>query len=306
MEQRRRLAFSIAGVVATLAFVVGLITGSDSSEPVDEAQSAADELPELPRGGRTLLPDYRLVAYYGAPASEELGALGIGSPDEAVAELEAQAEPYGTEDRPVLPVLELIATVAAADPGEDGLYRNQTPDSVIRRYLRAARKYDALLLLDVQPGRSSFAAEIARLDRYLREPDVGLALDPEWHVGPDEVPGQVIGTVDAATVNQISADLAAMTEREQLPQKLFVIHQFTSGMIANRAEVVARPPLATVVNVDGFGSAADKIAKYDDLHPNAGSALFSGFKLFYEEDFDLMSPEQVLRLRPEPDLIVYE
>ena len=46
----------------------------------------------MPRGGTTLLPDYRLVAYYGAPASEALGALGIGSPDEAVSELEAQAK----------------------------------------------------------------------------------------------------------------------------------------------------------------------------------------------------------------------
>ncbi len=206
----------------------------------------------------------------------------------------------------MLPVLELLATVAAADPGEDGLYRNQTPDSVIRRYLRAARAHDALLLLDIQPGRSSFAAEVARLDRYLREPDVGLALDPEWHVGPEEVPGQVIGSVDAATVNRISANLAAVTEREQLPQKLFVIHQFTGGMIANRAQVVARPSLATVVNVDGFGAPEAKIAKYGDLRPNAGSPLFSGFKLFYFEDFDLMSPGQVLKLRPEPDLIVYE
>jgi hypothetical protein len=272
---------------------------------VVEAQSAS-ELPQLPRGGTTLLPDYRLVAYYGAPADAELGALGIGSPDEAVSELEAQAKPYATDERPVMPVLELLATVAAADPGEDGLYRNQTPDSVIRRYLRAAREHNALLLLDIQPGRSSFAAEAARLDRYLREPDVGLALDPEWHVGPDEVPGQVIGSVDAATVNRISANLAAITEHEQLPQKLFVIHQFTGGMIANRAQVIARPPLATVVNVDGFGSPADKIAKYEDLHPNAGSAVFSGFKLFYNEDIDLMDPAQVLDLRPEPDLIVYE
>lgn len=295
----------LASVIAVAAFAVGLISGSDSSDPVVEAQGASD-LPQLPRGGTTLLPDYRLVAYYGAPGSAELGALGIGSPEEAVSELEAQAKPYATAERPVMPVLELLATVAASDPGEDGLYRNRTPDSVIRRYLRAAREHDALLLLDIQPGRSSFAAEVARLDGYLREPDVGLALDPEWHVGPDEIPGQVIGSVEAATVNRISANLAAVTQREQLPQKLFVVHQFTGGMIVNRAQMIARPPLATVVNVDGFGSSADKIAKYNDLHPNAGSALFSGFKLFYNEDFDLMDPAQVLDLRPEPDLIVYE
>ncbi len=292
--------------MATLAFVIGLISGGGSTEPVEEAQSAADELPELPGGGRELLPAYRLVAYYGAPGSEELGALGIGTPAEATEELLRQAKPYATEERPVMPVLELLASVAASDAGDDGLYRNQTPDATIRRYLAEARRQGAILLLDIQPGRSSFAAEVARLDRYLREPDVGLALDPEWHVGPDEIPGQVIGSVDAATVNRISAGLSAITQREALPQKLFVIHQFTGGMIGNRAQLVARPDLATVINVDGFGAAADKIAKYEDLHPNAGSALFSGFKLFYNEDFDLMSPSQVLELRPEPDLIVYE
>ena len=205
-----------------------------------------------------------------------------------------------------MPVLELIVSVAAADPGEDGLYRNQTPDSEIRTYLRVARNHDALLLLDIQPGRSSFAAEVARLDRYLREPDVGLALDPEWHVGPDEIPGQVIGSVDIETVNRISASLAAVTQREQLPEKLFVIHQFTVGMIGDRDQLVVRPGLATVINVDGFGDQPSKIAKYHDLHPPESSGLGSGIKLFYNEDIDLMSPDQVLKLRPEPDLIVYE
>ena len=34
---------------------------------------------------------------------------------------------------------------------------------------------------------------------YPIDNDVGLALDPEWHVGQDAVPGQEIGSVTAAT-----------------------------------------------------------------------------------------------------------
>src|SRR5262249_54892537 len=136
--------------------------------------------------------------------------------------------------------------------------------------------------------------------------DVGLALDPEWHVASDEIPGQVIGSVDADTVNRISADLAAKTESAELPQKLFVIHQFAVGMIKDRDQVIARPSLATVINVDGFGDQPSKISKYKDLYPPEGSGLFAGFKLFYNEDVDLMSPGRVLNLRPAPDLIVYE
>jgi hypothetical protein len=296
----------IAGALALIAFVTGLISGGGSSAPADEAQSAAAQLPQLPGGGRVLLPDHRLVAYYGAPGSEELGALGIGSPGQATDKLIKQAEPYATDDRPVIPVLELLASVASSSPGDDGLYRIQTPESTISRYLRVARNHQALLLLDIQPGRSSFTQEASRLDRFLREPDVGLALDPEWHVGPEEIPGQVIGSVEADTVNGISAHLAAVTAQGELPQKLFVVHQFTVGMIANRDQVIARPGLATVINVDGFGDRASKIAKYKDLHPPEGSGLFAGLKLFYNEDIDLLSPERVLKLDPAPDLIVYE
>ena len=32
--------------------------------------------PELPRGGRRLFPDYRVVAYYGTPRTDVLGVLG--------------------------------------------------------------------------------------------------------------------------------------------------------------------------------------------------------------------------------------
>jgi hypothetical protein len=304
VEQRRRLALAAAGLVALVAFVVGVISGGGGSDPVDEAESAS--LPQLPRGGRELLPDYRLVAYYGAPGSDELGALGIGSPGKATDKLIDQAEPYGTDERPVMPVLELLASVASSSPGEDGLYRIQTPESTIRRYLRVARNHDALLLLDIQPGRSSFAQEAARLDRFLREPDVGLALDPEWHVGRDEIPGQVIGSVDADTVNRISANLAAETAQAELPQKLFVVHQFAVGMIRGRDELVARPELASVINLDGFGDRASKIHKYKDLYPPPDSGFFAGLKLFYNEDVDLMSPQRVLKLDPAPDLIVYE
>jgi hypothetical protein len=306
VEQRRRLVVLLSGTLAAIAFVVGIVSGSGSSGGVDDAASATADLPQLPRGGRELLPDYRLVAYYGAPGSDELGALGIGPPGKATDKLIDQAEPYGTDRRPVMPVLELLASVASASPGDDGLYRIQTPISTIKRYLRVARNHQALLLLDIQPGRSSFAQETARLDKFLREPDVGLALDPEWHVGPDEIPGQVIGSVDSDTINRISANLAARTTQAELPQKLFVVHQFTAGMIQNRDELIARPALATVINVDGFGGRADKIAKYKELYPPKGSGLFAGFKLFYNEDLDLMSPERVLKLDPAPDLIVYE
>jgi hypothetical protein len=302
---RRRRALVVAGGAGLIAFIVGAVVGGSSGDGADPAEEAAGPI-ELPRGGRSLLPEYRLVGFYGAPQDEELGALGIGTPAEASARLAKQAKAYEEKGRPVMPVLELIATIASASPGKDGLYRHRQPHSVIQEYLAEARRAKGILLLDIQPGRADFADEVRRLERYLDEPDVGLALDPEWHVGPDEIPGDVIGSVTSTEVNEIGEDLAATVERLDLPEKLFVIHQFTDDMITSKELLLPQAPLATVLNVDGFGDPPNKIAKYDELHPRRATGIASGFKLFYSEDLDLMSPQDVLEMKPPPDFVVYE
>ena len=118
------------------------------------------------------------------------------------------------------------------------------------------------------------------------------------------MPGQIIGHVQAREVNATSAWLAQLVERHDLPEKLFVIHQFTDDMV-DEARLKPREGLATVLNVDGFGNPAVKKAKYRDFTRQAPDA-FHGFKLFYEEDTDMMSPAEVKRLRPKPVLVVYE
>ena len=175
---------------------------------------------------------------------------------------------------------------------------------MIRRYLNAARRAKALLLLDIQPGRSDFFTETTRLEKWLKEPDVSLALDPEWRVREGEVPGQIIGHVDAREVNATSAWLSQLVQHNDLPEKLFVVHQFTDDMV-DESRLKPRPGLATVLNVDGFGNQAVKKAKYHDFTRQAPD-FYHGFKLFYEEDTDMMRPKQVLRLRPRPVLVVYE
>jgi hypothetical protein len=244
-----------------------------------------------------------VVAYYGAPGSAELGILGIGSPDQAGRALRRQAAPYRRGGRPVLPAMELIATVATHSPGDDGLYRHRQGDAVIARYLAAARRARALLILDIQPGHADFDDEVRALARWLREPDVSLALDPEWHT-PGRVPGTAIGSVAGAEVNRIARGLADVVARGRLPQKLLIVHRFTRGMITGD-RLRARPGVAIAVNVDGFGDPPNKLARYRELAPRR-PGLARGIKLFFHEDTDLMGARDVLRLRPAPDLVVYE
>ncbi|MCW3010757.1 MAG: hypothetical protein JWO90_1161 [Solirubrobacterales bacterium] len=264
------------------------------------------EATELPGGGRRIFPDRRVVALYGNPADDELGALGIGTPDQAAKRLRGIARSYARRTRPVLPCMELIATVAAAAPGDDGKYRIRVPERTIDRYLRAARKAGAVLLLDIQPGIASFPEEVRRLKKWLVQPDVGLALDPEWRIQPGQVPGRVIGSVSAEEVNAVSIDLAALVKERNLPEKLFVIHQFTNDMVRDKQRVEIRPGLATVFNVDGFGLPAAKVSKYRDFTASTPKGAHDGFKLFFREDTNRMRPAAVMALDPRPDLVIYE
>lgn len=308
VHRRRRLTAlgALGGGVALVVVAVGSCNSS-SGGPLAGAQRLARPLiVNLPRGGRRIFPAFRVVAFYGAPQDDQLGELGIGTPARAARRLLRQAAPYARRTRPVLPAMELIASVAAQDPGPDGLYRTQQTPAVINRYLRAARRIKALLVLDIQPGHADFLSEARRLAPWLGQPDVGIALDPEWHT-PGAVPGTRIGSVTADDVNKVSAFVAGIVRARRLPEKLFVIHQFTDGMIRGKDRVLARPGLATTFNVDGFGDRPNKLSKYRAFTAQTrGRPFDDGFKLFYHEDTNLMSPADVMAMQPRPDLVVYE
>jgi hypothetical protein len=305
MYRRRRLtAAGIAGVVVVVLVGGGLLAFGGDGGGQPEARPEPGP-PALPRGGRAILPDFRVVAYYGAPQDDELGILGIGSPRKAARRLERQAKPYARRGRPVLPAFELIAAIVTSEPGDGGDHSMRQDDSTIRRYLRVARAHRMLLLLDIQPGYAPFLQEAKALERWLREPDVGLALDPEWSMKPPLLPAQKIGSTDAATVNEVSRYLAGIVRRNDLPQKLLVVHRFTADMIENEHELERNPGVALVVNVDGFGDRPNKISKYREFTSDL-RRRFNGLKLFYNEDLNLLKPHQVLQLRPQPDLVVYE
>jgi hypothetical protein len=307
IRRRRLVALLIAGgLVGCIMLAFLLAQGGTRSGSVSASVEPRKPppLPELPRGGRKIFPRYRIVAYYGAPQAPALGELGIGKPSVAARKLVAQMSQYRRGGRRLLPAMELIAVVAAGSAQQDGSYSYRQSDAVVRRYLRAARRLKALLILDIQPGHANFLDLARQFEPFLREPDVGLALDPEW-LTPNAVPGTVIGSTDAATVNGVAAYLSGLVARYRLPEKLLVVHQFTDTMIRDKPLLRRHPGVALVLNVDGFGDPPNKIAKYVQFtQPRTG--FRSGLKLFYHEDTNLMSPRDVLRLRPRPDLVIYE
>jgi hypothetical protein len=299
---------ALALVAGTAAAPYLLTRDREATGGVDEgaAQVTATRPDELPRGGTLIFPEFRVVAFYGAPYDDDLGVLGIG-PDAAARRLLQQANGYTFSPRPVLPAFELIGTLAMREPGPDQMHRVRMSDSDIREYLLAARKVRALFVIDVQPGRADFLTEVKVYEDLLREPDVGLALDPEWHVGPEQVPGEVLGSVDAATINRVIDYLSALVRKYDLPQKLLVIHQFTQEMIQNKAKVFSSTDeVAVTFDIDGFGDRPNKIDKYETFSQQFERRFQHGFKVFYQQDVNVMTPLDVLGLRPTPDLVVYQ
>lgn len=264
--------------------------------------------PELPRGGRTIFPDHLLVGFSGG-RGDAFGRLGIGDIDERAAEIEALGQTYTADGRLPLPVFELIAVVAHPTPTRTGLYRTHEPAEVVDHYLAAARRHRGLLLLNFQPGRADFLDDVKAFQPWLLQPDVGLALDPEWAVGPGQVPGQVIGSTTGAELNSVAAYLSGLVRRHNLPEKVMVVHQFHADTIADEKALRPHPGVVLVKNIDGVGVPAEKVATWNRLTSELSPHVYTGFKIFYEEDQrrgPLMTPAEVLALRPQPSYVLYE
>jgi hypothetical protein len=230
--------------------------------------------------------------------------LGEGSPQRAVARLREAAAPFGRSGAPPQIVLELIVTVADAVPGRSGDYSHDVPKREVARYLRVAERQGALVVLDLQPGRADFLTVARRWAWALRKPHVGLALDPEWRMGPHQVPGRVIGSVGAAEVNEVSAWLERLIKRNDLPQKVLVLHQFRIDMIRGIERIAQRRGVAMVQHVDGFGTPGQKLDTFSAvLKPKQ---FFPGWKLFYDEDRPLMRASGVKRIRPKVRFVSFQ
>jgi hypothetical protein len=262
----------------------------------------------LPRGGREVFPRYRLVGYAGLTGARALGRLGTGNLDQRVVEMERRAKPYAG-GRQIMPVLEVITTIVQASPGRDHSYRVRLSDARIETYLNAARRHRAMLLLNIQPGRANFLDEAKAYRRWLEQPDVGLALDPEWAMDAHQVPGGQFGHTTGAELNGVAAYLSDIVARKNLPEKVLVYHQLAPSIVRHESGLKAHRGVALVKSVDGIGVRAAKINTYRRVNKTTPKYVHPGFKLFYSEDRKsgrLMTPQQVLAIRPRPEYILYE
>ncbi len=273
---------------------------------VDSARWPVPGAPEPLPGA--IIPEHRIVAFYGNPLSKRMGILGQIDPDSMMQKLEETATEWARADpdRKVLPALHLIAVVAQGYPGPARKYRLQMPDSLIEKVAGWAEQRGWILFLDIQPGLSTVEAEIPHLVKYLARPYVHLALDPEFAMKDGKKPGtDWMGRMDAVEVNHAISELAKIVEEYQLPPKVLVVHRFTRNMLTNASKILLDPRVQVVIDMDGYGPPSAKKAAYKWFvvqHP----VQYTGWKLFYKNDKPLMTPEQVLEVYPKPMYIQYQ
>ena len=297
-------ALSAARPRRVLAIGAGFGPASRLASRVAVAQTGV----QLPGGGQILFPGRLLVALYGHPDAPALGALGQQDLPASIARARKVAAAYRALSRvPVVPALEIIATVAGARPGPDGDYSYRSSVASLRPWVRRAAAAGMYVILDLQPGRASLLAQAKEYQSLLKLPDVGLALDSEWKLAPGQLPLQQIGSVSISEVNSVASWLAGLTARYRLPQKLLVLHQFRLSMIRGERELDTRHgDLAILIHMDGQGTPGDKLQTWQAVTAAAPAGVFFGWKDFYVKDHPMMSPRQTMARTPQLSMVSYQ
>ena len=259
-----------------------------------------------------ILPFHRIVAYYGNLYSKGMGVLGQYPEDIMLSMLKAEVAKWTAADpsTPAIPALHYIAVTAQGSAGFDGKYRARMPNTEIDKVITMAAKINALVFLDVQVGFSNVETEVPLLEKYLKMPNVHLGIDPEFSMKTGIRPGKVVGTMDATDINFVANYLAKVVRDNNLPPKVLIVHRYTEGMVTNYKQITPLKEVQIVMDMDGWGGQAKKINTYQQFVYKE-PVQFTGFKLFYKNDIltagtTLMTPETVLKLRPQPLYIQYQ
>jgi hypothetical protein len=262
----------------------------------------------------SILPNKRIVAFYGNPLSKKMGILGELPYDQMLAKFDTVVGWWKAADpaTPVQPALHLIVSVAQGAPGKDSMYRQRSDPDLIEKIYGFAKQKGAITILDIQAGKSTIQQELPPIATFLQRPDVHLGIDPEFymhHNREGRIPGSKIGAMTADDINYAIGFLADIVTRYHLPPKVLIIHRFTKNMVQNASAIKLDPRVQVVMNMDGWGQPWLKFDTYATCEASE-PVQFTGFKLFFHNDTKkgdkLLSPIEVLALRPRPFYIQYQ
>ncbi len=294
---KTRLLFRLFGPILA-ALLTALFVAPVGARNVDPSDLSPDT--------HSILANNLLVTWYGNPNSAQMGVLGQFTGDDLANRLRKQANAYaGLTNKNIMPAYELIAVVAQGSAGDDGKWRRRESTDVIDSMLQQARANGFKLVLDVQPGHSTVQDELEWLRPYLEQPDVYLALDPEFDMWQGQTPGVEIGHMGADEVNYAINMLDGIVRAKGLPPKVLIAHQFTMNMLPDKENITSSPNVDLVLDMDGFGAQWLKLDSYRMVMEQK-QLDYAGVKLFYDQDPGMFTPDEVMNLDPVPSVVIYQ
>ena len=277
---------------------------SDGIYFIDAPTIASWTLPANP----SIFDNAQVVSFYGFPGIPSMRELGFYTPAGAIAAVGEVAAQYDAinGDLEVIAAVHPIVAVAQPFPQIDGSFLGRMSHETIASYVEAARDAGAMVFLDIQIGWADPLAEVRRLEPFLREPFVHVALDPEFATAIyAEAPGTVIGSLGADDVNAVQDYLASLVREEGIPPKALVLHQFNGIMLLDPTGYDDVAEVEIVIDMDGFGGPEIKTRHYD-LFALSDYSEVPAIKLFFRWDVPLMSPTTIQNLSTAPGLIIYQ
>jgi hypothetical protein len=277
-----------------------------------------------------VLPTHRVVAFYAIPNAEATGpAYALNA--SMLQRLRTQGLDYQRLDpaHPVQPGIDLVASVPDGYPGPSGNYSHHLDPDTIQSYIDFCKQNSLILFLDLNIGQAPVMSEVNFFLPYLeRYAFVDMAIDPEWMFPRrDGIPGINLSNVRASDLNPVIEALAKIPMKYHVPRKILLIHQYRSdgdtlkdpydagqAEIADKRDLLSDSRVDVVIHVDSVGGysgdQADKTWQYNNWvgqdMQRYHNFRYGGFKMFYHlEAKTLMTPRQVLALKPPPLIVTY-
>ncbi len=241
------------------------------------------------------------VAYYGRPNTPVMGIIGEHDVATVTDILKDHARKVDIANGPDLrarAAYHLVYGMATIAEGDDGSHLAYLDDAIVMEYITQGLKDNVAVILDIQMGALSATQAISPALKFLKFPNVHLALDPEFAMtsAGQKTPGNPIGYLTGEQINAAQEYVQKYLDENKIRgRRILLIHQFFDAMIRNK-EVIdwENPKLELAIVADGFGDPWGKITKYNQFFPADTPVKYTGFKIFNRWDNPVLTDSQAL------------
>lgn len=251
--------------------------------------------------------DNQVVAYYGTPNAPALGILGQFEPEEAAQKLEDHVANIDRLNGPrgATGAMDLIYGMAIAEPGPEGNHVGYLDDDIVEQYIDIAEEHDLQLILDLHIAQSDPLTEVKRVERFLKNPRVHVAIDGEYAVGPGGIPLDSLGQVTADQMNDVQEYVDELVRENDLPKKMVIMHQFMDETLVDGEKIREYDNVDFVLNMDAWGDTASKHERYEHFASKPWAHRMS-YNIFMQLDDRVEPDRELVRLAPKADMFMYQ